>query len=156
MHACSLFLAATFALVTTITALPHRKRLAENEPWHLTNLAVFTSSNGLRNGSISFNLVDNNVGLQVNTFCFRSVASSVEDGGSFYPCGNKDFNFRWDGTTLRLQRRYIDSNVGPCPLYCTVTAYGNGTPKLFVDYVGEDGNGARQDALDIFITEMVA
>ncbi|KAI5245138.1 hypothetical protein E4T43_03382 [Aureobasidium subglaciale] len=64
MHAFSSLRAVTLSLATTITAFPHRRHLAENEPWHLTNLAAFTSSNGLRDSSISFSLVDNNAGTR--------------------------------------------------------------------------------------------
>ncbi|THX47586.1 hypothetical protein D6D06_09542 [Aureobasidium pullulans] len=149
-------LAAAATLLTSVAALPHQKRLAESEPWHLSRLAVFTGFNGAKNSSIAFNLVDNNAGLQMNTTCSRSVLGSVEDSNNFYPCANRDLNFRWDGTTLRLQRYYKDTAVGPCPLYCTVTAYGNGTPNLVLNYLAEEGKGTHQDTLDIPVTEMVA
>ncbi|TIA46326.1 hypothetical protein D6C79_05260 [Aureobasidium pullulans] len=149
-------LAAAATLLTSVAALPHQKRLAESEPWHLSRLAVFTGFNGAKNSSIAFNLVDNNAGLQMNTTCSRSVLGSVEDPNNFFPCANRDLNFRWDGTTLRLQRYYKDTAVGPCPLYCTVTAYGNGTPNLVLNYLAEEGKGTHQDTLDIPVTEMVA
>jgi hypothetical protein len=90
-------------------ALPHQKRLAENEPWHLSDISVFTSSGGTMNNSISFNIDDNNAGLQANTDCSRSVPGSVEDSDYFWPCDDSSFNFRWDGTTLRIQRFYTDT-----------------------------------------------
>jgi hypothetical protein len=90
-------------------AFPRQKRLAENEPWHLSGLSVFTSSDGSGNSSISFDLIDNNAGLEANTSCSRSVLGSVEDAYNFYPCDNSNFNFRWDGTTLRMQRFYTDT-----------------------------------------------
>jgi hypothetical protein len=90
-------------------ALPHQKRLAESEPWHLSGLSVFTDSDGSSNSSISFDLVDNNAGLQADTTCSRSVPGSVEDANNFYPCDNSSFNFRWDGTILRIQRFYTDT-----------------------------------------------
>ncbi|KAH0284891.1 hypothetical protein M436DRAFT_75126 [Aureobasidium namibiae CBS 147.97] len=133
-----------------------QKRLAESEPWHLSGLSVFTSADGSRNNSISFDLVDNNVDLQAGTTCSRSVLGPVEDADNFYPCDNSSFNFRWDGTTLRIQRFYTDTAVGPCPLYCSVTVYGNGTPSLALDYHSGAGTGTYQDSLDIFVTEMVA
>lgn len=108
MHAPWTFLTTALALLTSVTALPHQKRLAENEPWHLTNLTVFTGSNGAKNSSIAFNLVDNNPGLQLNATCSRSVLGSIEDPNNFYPCSSEGLNFRWDGTTLRIQRFYTD------------------------------------------------
>ncbi|KAI5195992.1 hypothetical protein E4T39_07977 [Aureobasidium subglaciale] len=156
MYSSLSFLVAALSLSSTAIAFPHQKRLAEKEPWHLTNISVFTSSNDLRNSSISFNLVDNNAGLTANTTCSRSTPGSVEDGNNFYPCTDKSFNFRWDGRTLRLQRHYIDTNVGPCPLYCTVTAYGNADPELAVDYIGEDGKGDMSIAtFDIVDTDVL-
>jgi hypothetical protein len=110
MHAYLTLLTTAAALYTSVTALPHQKRLFENDPWHLSNISVFTSSDGTKNNSISFNLIDNNAGLQkANTDCSRSVLGSVEDADNFYPCANNNFNFRWDGTTLRIQRFYTDT-----------------------------------------------
>ncbi|KAG9857558.1 hypothetical protein KCU98_g936, partial [Aureobasidium melanogenum] len=149
-------LTTTIALLTSVVALPHQKRLAESEPWHLTNLSVFTAANDFTNSSISFNLLDNNTGLQAETTCSRSVLGSVEDANNFYPCADDSFNFRWDGTTLRMQRFYTDTSVGPCPQYCSVTVYGNGTPCLTLDYLNKDGQDVHQDALDIPVTEMAA
>lgn len=109
MCASLTLLTTVSALCTSVIALPHQKRLAESEPWHLSGLSVFTSSDGSSNNSISFDLVDNNVGLQADTTCSRSVLGYVEDANSFYPCDNSSFNFRWDGTTLRIQRFYTDT-----------------------------------------------
>jgi hypothetical protein len=109
MHAPLTLLTTVTALYTTAMALPHQKRLAENEPWHLSDLSVFTSYDGSGNSSISFNLIDNNAGLEANTTCSRSVLGSVEDADNFYPCDNSSFNFRRDGTTLRMQRFYTDT-----------------------------------------------
>ncbi|KAI4753532.1 hypothetical protein E4T52_14365 [Aureobasidium sp. EXF-3400] len=156
MHTSLTSLTTVAALCTSVMALPHQKRLAESEPWHLSGLSVFTNSDGSSNSSISFDLVDNNAGLQADTTCSRSVPGSVEDANNFYPCDNSSFNFRWDGTTLRIQRFYTDTAVGPCPLYCSVTVYGNGTPDLALDYTSEAGKGTYQDSLDIFVTEMAA
>jgi hypothetical protein len=36
------------------------------------------------------------------------------------------------------------NSVGPCPLYCSVTAYGNGVPNLALDYVTEHGKGKHE------------
>lgn len=108
MHALLTFLATAVALSTNVKAIPHQKRLAESEPWHLTNLSIFTATNDFTNSSMSFNLVDNNIGLQAGTACSRSVLGFVEDVSNFYPCDNSSFNFRWDGTTLRIQRFYTD------------------------------------------------
>ncbi|KAH0151592.1 hypothetical protein KCU67_g10193, partial [Aureobasidium melanogenum] len=144
------------ALFTSVIALPHQKRFAESEPWHLTNISVFTAANSFTNSTISFNLLDNNTGLQADTTCSRSVLGSVEDANNFYPCTNDNFNFRWDGTTLRMQRFYTDTSVGSCPQYCSVTVYGNGTPNLVLDYLNKDGQDVHQDALDIPVTEMAA
>ncbi|KAH0043070.1 hypothetical protein KCU78_g664, partial [Aureobasidium melanogenum] len=143
-------------LFTGVMALPHQKRLAESEPWHLTNISIFTAINDSTNSSISFNLLDNNAGLQADTTCSRSVLGSVEDANNFYPCVDDNFNFRWDGTTLRMQRFYTDTSVGPCLQYCSVTVYGNGTPNLVLDYLNKDGQDVHQDALDIPVTEMAA
>lgn len=109
MHALLTLLTTAVALLTSVMALPHRKRLAESEPWHLTNISIFTAANDSTNNSISFNLVDNNTGLQADTDCSRSALGSVEDANKFYPCANNSFNFRWDGTTLRMQRFYTDT-----------------------------------------------
>ncbi|KAG9659282.1 hypothetical protein KCU95_g11410, partial [Aureobasidium melanogenum] len=156
MHALLTLLTTAVALLTSVMALPYRKRLSESEPWHLTNIFIFTAANDSTNSSISFNLVDNNTGLQADTDCSRSVLGSVEDANKFYPCANNSFNFRWDGTTLRMQRFYTDTSVGPCPQYCSVTVYGNGIPHLVLDYLNKDGQGVHQDALDIPVTEMAA
>lgn len=110
MHALPTLLTTALVLSTSVMALPHRKRLAESEPWHLTNLSIFTGTNGSTNSSISFNLLDNNSGLQAETTCSRSVLGSLEDASNFYPCANSSFNFRWDGTTLRMQRFYTDTS----------------------------------------------
>ena len=104
-----ILLTTAAALCVGVSALPHQKRLAESEPWHLSGLSVYTSSDGSRNNSISFNLVDNNAGLQADTDCSRSVLGSAEDADNYYPCGNSSFSFRWDGTTLRIQRFYTDT-----------------------------------------------
>lgn len=109
MHISWTLLTTAAALCTGAIVLPHQKRLAESEPWHLSSVSVFTSSDGTRNSSIDFNLVDNNVGLQADTACARSVLGSVEDSDNFHPCDNSSFNFRWDGTTLRIQRFYTDT-----------------------------------------------
>jgi hypothetical protein len=109
MHASLTLLTTVTALCTSAMALPHQKRLAESEPWHLSGLSVFTSSDNSQNNSISFDLVDNNTGLEANTSCSRSVLGSVEDANNFYPCDNSSLNFRWDGTTLRMQRFYTDT-----------------------------------------------
>jgi hypothetical protein len=109
MHARLTLLTTAAALYTSVTALPHQKRLSENESWHLSDISVFTSSDGTKNDSISFNLIDNNAGLQANTDCSRSVLGSIEDADNFYPCDNNSFNFRWDGTILRIQRFYTDT-----------------------------------------------
>ncbi|CAD0083768.1 unnamed protein product [Aureobasidium vineae] len=156
MYTFRTLLTAAVALSSSAMALPRQKPLAESEPWHLLGLSVFTASTGSSNNSISFDLVDNNAGLQASTACSRSVPGSVEDANNFYPCDNNSFSFRWDGTTLRMQRTYKDTAVGPCPLYCSVTAYGSGTPNLTVNYVAEDGQATYQDSLDIAVTEMIA
>ncbi|KAG9690877.1 hypothetical protein KCU95_g8442, partial [Aureobasidium melanogenum] len=156
MHALLTLLAIAVALLTEVKAVPHQKRLAESQPWHITNLSIFTATNDSTNNSISFNLVDNNIGLQAETTCSHSALGSVEDANSFYPCANNSFNFRWDGTTLRMQRLYTDTSAGPCPQYCSVRVYGNGTPNLTLEYLNKDGLGTHQDALDIPITEMAA
>ncbi|KAH0363262.1 hypothetical protein KCU65_g7536, partial [Aureobasidium melanogenum] len=156
MHALLTLLTTLVTLLTDVKAVSHQKRLAESEPWHLTNLTVFTATDRSTNSSISFNLVDNNIGLQAETTCSRSVLGSVEDANNFYPCANSNFNFRWDGTVLRMQRFYTDTSVGPCPQYCSVTVYGNGTPSLTLEYFNKDGQGTHQDALDIPVTEMAA
>lgn len=109
MHALLTLLAIAVALLTEVKAVPHQKRLAESQPWHITNLSIFTATNDSTNNSISFNLVDNNIGLQAETTCSRSALGSVEDANSFYPCANNSFNFGWDGTTLRMQRFYTDT-----------------------------------------------
>jgi hypothetical protein len=109
MYAPLALLTTAAALCTSAIALPHQKRLAENEPWHLSGISVFTSSDGTKNDSISFNVIDNNAGLQANTDCSRSVLGSVENADKFYSCDNNSFNFRWDGTTLRIQRFYTDT-----------------------------------------------
>lgn len=109
MHAHLTLLITAAALYTIVTALPHQKRLSENEPWHLSDISVFTSPDGTKNNSISFNLIDNNTGLQADTDCSRSVLGSVEDADNFHTCANNSFNFRWDGTILRIQRFYTDT-----------------------------------------------
>jgi len=109
MHTPLILLTTVAALCTSAMALPLQKRLAESEPWHLSGLSVFTSSDVSKESSILFNLVDNNAGLQANTMCSRSVLGSVEDANNFYLCENSSFNFRWDGTTLRIQRFYTDT-----------------------------------------------
>jgi hypothetical protein len=109
MHASLTLLTTVTTLCTSVMAFPHQKRLSENEPWHLSGLSIFTSSDNSGNSSISFDLVDNSPGLEANTSCSRSVLGSVEDANNFYPCDNSSFNFRWDGTTLRMQRFYTDT-----------------------------------------------
>lgn len=109
MHTLLTLFAIGATLLNNVMAFPHQKRLAENEPWHLTSLSIFTGANGSTNSFISFNLRDNNIGLQADTICSRSVLGSVEDASNFFPCSNNSFNFRWDGTTLRMQRFYTDS-----------------------------------------------
>ncbi|KAI4721843.1 hypothetical protein E4T48_01842 [Aureobasidium sp. EXF-10727] len=128
------FLAAALAFSASAMTLPHQKRLAESEPWHLIGLSVFTSSIGSTNNSITFDIVDNNAGLQAYTTCFRAAPGSVEDPNIFWPCEDDQFNFRWDGTTL---------------------PYGNGIPNLGLNYIAEDGTATYQDSLDIAVTEMV-
>lgn len=108
MHTLLTLLTIAVALLTTVMALPHQKRLSESEPWHITHLFVFTATPGSQNNQIVFNLLDNNTGLQTDTICARSVPGCIEDATTFYPCVNDDFNFRWDGTTLRIQRFYTD------------------------------------------------
>ncbi|KAG9597318.1 hypothetical protein KCU77_g7943, partial [Aureobasidium melanogenum] len=141
MHVLLSLFTTIVALFASVMALPHQKRLAESEPWHLMNISIFTAANGFTNSSLSFSLLDNNTGLQADTVCSRSVLGSVEDANNFYPCANDNFNFRWDGTTLRMQRFYTDTSVGPCPQYCSVTVYGNGTPNLVLDHLNKDGQG---------------
>jgi len=109
MHASLTLLTSAAALYTSVLAFPHHKRLAESEPWHLSGLSVFTSADGSRNNSISFDVVDNNAGLQADTTCSRSVLGSVENADIFYPCDDNSFNFKWDGTTLGIQRFYTDT-----------------------------------------------
>jgi hypothetical protein len=109
MHAHLTLPITAAALYTSVTALPHQKRLSENQPWHLSDISVFTSSDGTQNNSIAFNLIDDNAGLEANTDCSRSVPGSVEDADNFYPCDENSFNFRWDGTILRIQRFYTDT-----------------------------------------------
>ncbi|CAD0110297.1 unnamed protein product [Aureobasidium uvarum] len=98
MYTSWTLLTTAAALSTSAMALPHQERLAESEPWHLFALSVFTSSTTSTNNSISFDLIDNNAGLQASTTCSRSVLGSVEDANIFYPCDNNSFNFRWDAT----------------------------------------------------------
>ncbi|KAI4737304.1 hypothetical protein E4T50_12224 [Aureobasidium sp. EXF-12298] len=141
MHPLLTLFTTIVTLSTSVMALPHQKRLAESEPWHLTNISIFTAVNSSTNSTTSFHLLDNNTGLQADTVCSRSVLGSVEDPNNFYPCANDNFNFRWDGTVLRMQRFYTDTSVGPCPQYCSVTVYGNGTPNLVLDYLNKDGQG---------------
>jgi hypothetical protein len=109
MHAFLTLFTAILALLGRVTALPLLKRLVENEPWHLANLAIFTSTSDTKNSSISFDLVDNNARLQLETTCSRSILGSIKDPNAFYPCTNNTLAFRWDGRTLRVQRTYIDT-----------------------------------------------
>ncbi|KAH0346668.1 hypothetical protein KCU83_g7235, partial [Aureobasidium melanogenum] len=141
MHVLLTLLTTIVTLFASVMALPHQKRLAESEPYHLTNIFIFTAANDSTNSSISFNLVDNNTGLRADTICSRSVLGSVEDASNFHPCANDNFNFRRDGTILRIQRFYTNTSVGPCPQYCSVTVYGNGTPNLVLDHLNKDGQG---------------
>ena len=101
-------LAAALCFLSATTALPLEKRLVEEEPWHLTNLAVFTATNGFKNSSIAFNFLDSNAGLETNTTCSRSVAGAVEDGSTYYSCENNAVAFRWNGNTLDVRRYYKD------------------------------------------------
>ena len=108
MHSLLSILTTAIMLLSSVMAFSHQKRLAESEPWHITHLFVFTATPSSQNNQIVFNLFDNNTGMQADTVCSRSVPGSVEDATNFYPCANDDFNFRWDGTTLRIQRFYAD------------------------------------------------
>lgn len=84
---------------------------AENLPWTISNLVIFTSSPGSsRQSSISFKVSDKNQNLELNTTCSASFPAGYapDTNGNWTDCADSDFRFMYGASTLSIQRWWND------------------------------------------------
>jgi len=112
-----LLLIALCALTTIASALPRPAKrcdaLLENIPWTIRNLTAFEPAEGCPDsGYISFHFCDVNPGLELETWCTRTVAAgsneSVIDPGTYYSCDGNEVRFIYSGDELQVERAYSD------------------------------------------------
>ncbi len=113
-----LLLAATISLVAAVPSIDRRstgntpsKRDSENSPWYLNNIVAYSSyANSTRNSSISFNVLDKNTGLQLNTTCGVTFGKGVEPdtGNGWAECQNRAVKFKYTAGAIGIQRSWKD------------------------------------------------
>ncbi|KAF1345542.1 hypothetical protein BDV97DRAFT_50861 [Delphinella strobiligena] len=147
----STLLCALSLAIPTLTAPPrtqHSKRLAENKPWHLSDIVLGPSS-------FSFQFSDENTGLELQTTCSRTITgsnTSIIDPETYYPCSNQTVSYRLGDGVIDVERGYIDLAVGEYP-YDFVTAFGHAT----LNFTDNNSTGFGTVAgVDVFVTEEIA
>lgn len=92
---------------TPFITRPHKlqRRLIENTPWYISSIKLVEYLPG-KDDTLSFRFCDVNEGLELETECAR-VAENVADS-SWIECANDVVAFLFDGTSLQVQRNYID------------------------------------------------
>ena len=115
-----LLLGATISLAAVVPSIDHRSTVntpsrrdshSENLPWYLSHIVAYTAyANSTRNSSISFNLHDDNIGLQLNTTCGITFGKGVEPdtGGRWAQCQNSAVRFRYTAGAIGIQRTWKD------------------------------------------------
>lgn len=115
-----LLLGATISLAAAVPSIDRRNAenipsrrdsYNENLPWYLNRIVAYTAyTNSTRNSSISFNLQDNNTGLQLNTTCGITFGKGVEPdtGEGWAECQNSAVKFRYTAGTIGIQRSWED------------------------------------------------
>ena len=113
-----LFIIAILALLSLISAAPTSTgsssasctALVENEAWIITNLTSFEAAPGHDGSFVSFHFCDTNVGLELDAECSRTVSAgnSCIDPNNYYQCDNNNVRFIYSGTSLRIERAYVD------------------------------------------------
>ena len=107
------------ALFNIATAVPTRRNSTAcvsagfNEPWILSDIAVYTPEEGAtgQQGYISFHFCDVNEGLQLDTNCSGPMINGACDGGDggYVSCGNNTVAFKFDANQMMwVERVYID------------------------------------------------
>lgn len=115
-----LLLAATISLAAAVPSIGRRstgntpsKRdsIRENSPWYLSHIVAYSSyANSTRNSSISFNVHDENAGLQLNTTCSITFGKGVEPdtGDGWAQCRNNAVKFQYTAGAIGIQRSWKD------------------------------------------------
>ena len=83
----------------------------EERPWQVSRIFVFTANeNSAQSSSVSFNVVDTNVNLVLNTTCFATFPSgqSPDTGDNWFPCEDEHFRFKYTGGQVGIQRTWDD------------------------------------------------
>jgi len=96
-------------------ATPSTKRQSttyiEELPWQVNDIFAFTAyENSAQNSSISFNVVDMNINLVLNTNCLATfpAGQSPDTGGSWFFCEDRHFSFKYTGGQIGIQRTWDD------------------------------------------------
>lgn len=84
----------------------------EDLPWQITNFVMFKKAPATnRTSYITFDFVDINDRLEIDTSCTRTVFPNSTIGlfsDEWFQCDNEDVRFMFDGEILQLSRHYTD------------------------------------------------
>lgn len=98
----------------------------EDEAWRTSNITLFQSNNADKAPQSWFYFLFSNVNtnLELSTWCVQEVAATDSIFSTSYtPCQNETVAFYYDGSTFKLQRKFlVDTCVFPgdtCMCYHT-------------------------------------
>ncbi|KAK4545495.1 hypothetical protein LTR36_002845 [Oleoguttula mirabilis] len=101
--------------------------LIEQTPWTISNLTAFDAAPGYNGSYVSFHFCDVNDGLELETDCSRYLpkgsSRSPIDPATYYDCGSNEVRFIYAGSSLIIERSFVDDCLGPVP-YNSAIAYG--------------------------------
>lgn len=106
----ALALTAFAALTLAAPVLDKRDYLAENAPWRLRDITVFTAAgNSTSNSTVAFRISDGNPGLEFKTKCRHEVlpAATLTDS-MWHRCQNRTVGFKYNGGDIQISRSYRD------------------------------------------------
>ncbi|KAK5126797.1 hypothetical protein LTR85_009731 [Meristemomyces frigidus] len=129
--------------------------LIEETPWTITSLTAFDAAPGYNGSFVTFHFCDVNAGLELDTDCSRYLPSgssrSPIDPDTYYPCDSNDVQFIYAGSSLTIERSYVDDCLGPSP-YNSAIAYGTEDTSV-VNTTSPTGNTCSQAEMFVKITE---
>lgn len=106
---------SVFLLISTTVASPVRKRCdgpVETNPWIISNFTAFdAASTSSQPSYLWFHFCDQNVGLELDTNCHIALDQGVplsSIGSDYQPCEDENVEYMYDGTSIALQRFYVD------------------------------------------------
>jgi hypothetical protein len=95
-------------------AIPTRRQSTtynEDLPWQVSDIVVFTANDtSEQKSSVSFQIVDMNMNLVLNTTCFAifSAGQPPDTGESWISCADQHFGFQYTGGQIGIQRTWDD------------------------------------------------